>query len=119
MIIEDDPFLRNMYLRKFVNSGFEVEEAENGKIGLRKISTFMPDIILLDILMPVMDGFTTLEALKKNPAVNKIPVIMLTNLAQEEDMTEAKEKGASDYIVKSDNRPNALVDKVNAIIGAG
>ena len=86
LLIEDDSFLVEMYTTKFELEGFEVVSAEDGKKGLDMVKKEKPDIILLDILMPKMDGFAVLDALKKDTAMADIPVILLTNLGQKDDV---------------------------------
>ncbi len=116
LIIEDEEILVNMYKSKFEKEGFEVCQALNGKDGLDQVKENKPDIILLDIIMPEMDGFMVLKDLKSNPETQNIPVIMLTNLGQEEDIEKGKELGAKDYLLKVDSTPNQVVEKVKEIL---
>jgi len=116
LIIEDEEILINMYKSKFEREGFEVYQALNGKNGLDQVKENKPDIILLDIIMPEMDGFMVLKDLKSNSETQNIPVIMLTNLGQEEDIEKGKELGAKDYLVKVDSTPNQVVEKVKEIL---
>ena len=118
LIIEDDAFLSNIYKTKFEFEGFKVSTAENGQIGLNDARKKKPDLILLDILMPVMDGFTFLEEYKKDKAIKEIPVILLTNLGQKDDVQKGLELGAKDYIIKAHFKPSEVVEKVRKVLAA-
>lgn len=117
LIIEDDAFLSNIYKTKFEFEGFKVSTADNGQVGLNEARKKKPDLILLDILMPVMDGFTFLEEYKKDKVIKGIPVILLTNLGQKDDVEKGLELGARDYIIKAHFKPSEVVEKVRKILG--
>jgi len=112
LIVEDDQTLVRMYQTKLTLEGFEVEVSFDGKVGLEKLKDFSPDLILLDLAMPKMDGFEFLEHLSKEEKWKKIPVLILTNLGQEPDVEKAKALGAKDYLIKVDLTPKQVVDKV-------
>lgn len=112
LIAEDEDILRRMYVTKFKAEGFEVFEAVNGEEGFKLAMEKKPDIILLDIIMPLADGFSTLRKIKAEEKIKNIPVFMLTNLAQESDIEEGKKLGASDYLVKSNLTPLQVVEKI-------
>jgi len=112
LLIEDEEMLANMYEIKFKNEGFELIKALDGAKGLELSKTTNPDFILLDIIMPKMDGFSVLKALKDDSATQNIPVMLLTNLGQEEDVKKGKELGAVGYLVKANITPAEVVDKV-------
>jgi len=116
LIIEDEEMLVNMYISKFTKEGYEAEKAENGKIGLEQAKNIKPDIILLDIMMPEIDGFMVLKNLKEDVDTKDIPVIMLTNLGQEEDIEKGKRLGAIDYLVKANLTPGQVVAKVKEVL---
>jgi DNA-binding response OmpR family regulator len=116
LLIEDDTFLVEMYTTKFEIEGFEVVAAEDGKKGLDMAKKDNPDIILLDILMPKMDGFAVLDALKGDIKLAEIPVIMLTNLGQKDDVKKGFEKGAVGYLIKAHFMPSEVVDKIKKIL---
>ncbi len=116
LLIEDDSFLVEMYTTKFELEGFDVVSAEDGQKGLDMVKKEKPDIILLDILMPKMDGFAVLDALKKDKALADIPVILLTNLGQKEDVKKGFEKGAVGYLIKAHFMPSEVVDKIKKIL---
>jgi len=111
LIIEDDLPYRKVYTRKFEAAGFTVESAENGVIGLEKARSFRPDIILTDLMMPQMDGFQVLDALKADAELKTTPVLVLSNLSTSEDAEKVLDKGAEGLIVKSDNEPQVIVEK--------
>ena len=116
LIVEDDQLMSRMYMRVFTFEGFEVQLAENGQIGLDKLKDFTPDIILADVMMPVMNGEEMLEKLKANPATQGIPVIMLTNLADPQAAEETVAKGAIQYIVKSKYSPQEITVLVKDVL---
>ncbi len=116
LIVEDDQFMGRMYHKIFTHENHEVEIAVNGEEGLAKAHEWKPDIMLLDIMMPKMNGFQVLESMKKDPALMSVPIIMLTNLAGDQDIEEAKAKGAAEYIVKSNYTPRQILDMVNKIL---
>ena len=116
LIVEDDKFLSSAYRLKFTKAGYEVMLAMDGSEGINILSTFTPDIILLDLVMPVKDGFTMLSEIKANEAYKNIPVIITSNLSQKEDIDKAKGMGALDFIIKSDISLDDLVTKVQKIL---
>src|ERR1700756_713354 len=105
LIVEDDPLMSRMYQKIFTFDKYEVEIANNGEEGLTKASTTHPTIILLDVMMPKMNGLQVLEKLKADPVTKNIPVIMLTNLAGQQDADTALSRGAVKYIIKSEHDP--------------
>lgn len=116
LVVEDDNFLINAYRLKFENSNFEVRIAEDGEKAMESLKNFTPDIILLDLIMPVMDGFAVLSALKADPKYKLIPVIVTSNLSQNEDIAKAVDMGADGYIIKSDTTIKAIVDKILSLL---
>lgn len=118
LLVDDDPLLIRMYQKKLENDGYEVETANDGQEALDKVPKFNPDLILLDIMMPKMNGYDVLKNLKANSATSNIPVIVLTNVsATDEDVEKGMELGAISYLVKAGNRPSAIVSKVKEILG--
>lgn len=113
LIIDDDKFLLDMYCLKFNKNNFQVESASSGEKALDKIKNgYEPDIILLDIVMPGMDGFEILEHLRKNKIAPKSIVIMLTNQGQVADIEKAKSFGIDGYIIKATTIPSEVVEEV-------
>jgi len=116
-IIEDDPVISQMYRMKFEADGFEVQLANNGVRGVALVETFLPDMILLDLQMPEMDGTEALRIIRKNEWGKNIPVIVLTNLGEEESPKEIRALGIHSYIVKADLTPRQVVQRVKEALG--
>jgi two-component system phosphate regulon response regulator PhoB len=116
LIVEDDTFLAGIYQKKFEMEGFKVSVSGDGEKGLTDVKKKKPNIVLLDILLPKMDGFGVLEKLKADAATKKIPVILLTNLGQKDDVEKGLEAGAVDYLIKAHFKPSEVVEKVRAVL---
>ncbi len=116
LITEDDPLMSRMYQKIFTFEGYEVDLAETGQECLEKVRQGAPTLILLDVMMPVMNGLEVLDKLKADPATKAIPVIMLTNLAGQQDAETALAKGAVKYIIKSEHEPKEVADMVKEIL---
>lgn len=116
LLIEDDPFLLSMYSTKFEIEGFAVACADDGAKGLKMASIENPDIILLDVMMPKMNGFEVLEGLKKQDVTKTIPVILLTNLNQKNEIERGLALGANDYLIKAHFMPSEVVEKIKQIL---
>jgi DNA-binding response OmpR family regulator len=116
LIVEDDPFLSEMYSTKLTQEKFEVELAIDGKEAVKKAMELKPDLILLDIVLPKMDGFEVITELKKDPQLRNIQIIALTNLGQKEEVEKGLKLGADDYIVKAHFTPTEVINKVKQII---
>lgn len=112
LIIEDDPYVLRFYTRLFALGNYEVDMAGSGEEGLKKAKESKPDIILLDIMMPEMDGFVVLKELKGDPETKDCEVIMLTNLSDTDSYKKAIELGANGYLVKVNNPPEKLIEEV-------
>lgn len=116
-IIEDDPVINQMYRMKFEADGFEVQLADNGERGVALVQSFKPDLILLDIKMPTMDGDAALTEIRKHSWGKDIPVIILTNLGEEEAPKTLRALGIQSYIVKADLTPREVVGRVKETLG--
>jgi DNA-binding response OmpR family regulator len=116
LIIEDEGTLSFLLSKALKSSGFEVEKAINGEEGIEKIKTTKPDLILLDLLLPGMDGFDFLANLKQNSEYGFIPVIVISNLSTEDAMRRALELGAAKYLVKANVDLNEIVSVVKSFI---
>ncbi|MDD5031959.1 MAG: response regulator [Patescibacteria group bacterium] len=116
LLVEDDPFLLSMYNTKFELESFKVVTAEDGEKGLKLALKELPDVILLDIMLPRMDGFEVLKALKADKRTSRIPVILLTNLSQKEKVKEGLSLGADDYLIKAHFMPSEVVEKIKKLI---
>jgi len=111
LIIEDDLDIANVYSLKFEKENFDVFVAADGEAGIKKVKTWLPNMILLDIMLPKKDGFEVLKSIKADDKTKDIPVIMWTNLSQTEEARKAKTLGAADYLVKVFNMPAEVVEK--------
>ena len=116
LIVDDDDFLLEMYAVKFKESGFDVSIAKNGDEAIKKAGELEPEAILLDVVMPKMDGFEVLRNLKKQNISPKSLVIMLTNLGQKEDIEKGLSLGAADYVIKARFTPSEVVSKIQDLI---
>jgi CheY-like chemotaxis protein len=115
LLVDDDEATINMYAEIFQKEGFVVSKAENGVAGLDIATKTMPDIIFTGIVMPTMDGFTMMEALKKNVATSSIPVVISSHLGREEDQKRARDLGAKAFFVRGFYTPHEIVEKIRAI----
>jgi len=116
-IIEDDAVISQMYRMKFETDGFDVQLANNGKRGVAMVEQFTPDIILMDLQMPEMGGAEALALIRKAEWGKNIPVIILTNLGQEESPKEIKDLSIHSYIVKAELTPRQVVQRVKEALG--
>lgn len=116
LIVEDDAFLSGLYVKKFSEEGFDVFVSMDGVKGLETAKKQRPDLIILDILLPELNGYDVLASLKKEKATSEIPVVMLTNFFQKEDINKCLKMGARDYLIKSHFMPSEVVDKVKKIL---
>jgi len=116
LIIEDDPLMSRMYQKIFTFEGYEVELASDGQEGLDKVRATKPTLVLLDVMMPKMNGLEVLGKMKADPEIKKIPVVVLTNLAGQQDAEKALSMGAVRYIVKSEYEPKQVADIVKEIL---
>jgi len=117
LIVEDDKFLRELIKRKLQEVGFEAVSAVNGQEGLAIAQKEKFSLILLDLIMPGLDGFSFLLEAQKLPSLSAIPIIILSNLGQQEDIDKARRLGAVDFLIKAHFTPNEIVDKINNILG--
>ncbi|MDZ7744159.1 MAG: response regulator [Candidatus Saccharibacteria bacterium] len=116
LVVEDDKFLTSAYRAKLTKAGFETDTASDGEEAIEKLKTSVPDIMLLDLVMPRKDGFAVLKEVRGQDNLKDLPIIVTSNLGQKEDMDKAKSLGATDYIIKSDMTMESLVDKVNSLL---
>jgi len=115
LLVDDDETTRSMYAEIFKKEGFEVSEAIDGVEGLDKATTNAPNVIFTGIVMPRMDGFAMMEALKKNVITANIPVVISSHLGREEDQKRADELGAKGFFIRGYCTPNEIVGKIRAI----
>ncbi|OGZ61039.1 MAG: hypothetical protein A2932_00980 [Candidatus Spechtbacteria bacterium RIFCSPLOWO2_01_FULL_46_10] len=116
IIVEDDKFLLGILSDRFEAEGFTVIQAMNGSEAVKKTGEARPDLVLLDLILPELNGFEVMEKLKADARTKNIPVIILSNLGSEEDMERGKKLGAVDYLVKAYFTPDEIVQKVRGAI---
>lgn len=115
LLADDDLTLREMYSERLKAESFSVEMAQDGEEAYRKAVDGKPNIILLDIMMPKMNGLDVLKRLKETPETKDIPVIVLTALIQDQERMESLKRGADDYIVKSESMPGDVIAKIHSV----
>lgn len=116
LIVDDDQALMEMYLNRLKEENFEVISAKNGEEALARAVDSKPDIILLDIMMPKVNGFDVLDILKSTPETKHIPVMILTVLVQDADRERGLKSGAEEYIVKSETMPGQVIEKIKTVL---
>lgn len=116
LLVEDDEFLRNICKMKLEKEGFNVSVAVTGGEALKKITEDNPQAVLLDVIIPEIDGFEVLKRVKKDPSKSSIPVIMLTNLGQADEIEKGLNLGAEDYIIKAHFTIGEIIERVKDIL---
>ena len=116
LVIEDDKFLRGLISQKLSKEGYEIVEAVDGEEGLTKASKEKPDLVLLDLILPGIDGFEVLEKLKDNTETKEISVVILSNLGQREEIERGLRIGAVDFLVKAHHTPLEIVEKIRTFL---
>ncbi|MDP3971166.1 MAG: response regulator [bacterium] len=112
LLVEDEEILYDIYIKMLTERGYNVILANNGKKGYKILRKEKPDLVLLDILLPVMDGFMFLKKIKKDASIKNIPVIILSNLGQDSDIAKGLELGAVDYCIKNSTSIDELLEKI-------
>ncbi len=112
LIVEDDRFIAEVYTTKLVSEGFDVVVAEDGTEALQKIEKKLPNLVLLDLLMPKMNGIEVLEKINKDSRFGSIRVVVLTNASEKDYISQAMKLGASDYLIKSNFTPDEVVERI-------
>ncbi len=112
LLVEDDPLILKIFTTRLNADGYTVITAENGQEGLDKAFGEKPDVIVLDIMMPKVDGFGVLEKLRNSEPTQQIPILVYSNLWQEEEVARAKQMGATEFIVKANISPTEMVNKI-------
>ena len=116
LIVEDDKFLRELIAQKLTKEGYPISEAIDGEEGIKKIKEEKPGLVLLDLILPGIDGFEVLSQMKEDPSVSSIPVIILSNLGQKEDVEKGLKLGAVDYLIKAHFTPGEIIEKIKAVL---
>jgi DNA-binding response OmpR family regulator len=119
LVVEDDKFLRELLIRKLETAGFEVSSAFDGQEALKKIKEGLPQLILLDLVLPGVDGFEILRQIKEDVKTKEIPVIILSNLGQKEELERGIGLGAEDYLIKAHFTPDEIIEKVKRTLRKG
>ena len=112
LIIEDEQFLCSLMLKKLESSGFTARGVFGGEEGLKAVEELKPEAILLDLLLPGIDGFEVIRRLKKDERFKKVPILVISNLGEPSDISKARELGALDYLIKTNYSPDEIVSKV-------
>ena len=116
LVIEDDKFLRELIIRKLLDNGFVTVEAGNGEEGIKKVKEEKPDLILLGLILPSIDGFEVLSQIKKDENLKFIPVVILSNLGQKEEVEKGLKMGAIDYLIKAHFTLGEIIEKMKNIL---
>lgn len=116
LIIEDDDFFRELIRKKLTSKDFSFLEAVNGETGIEMMEEKKPDLVLLDLLLPNIDGFEVVTQIKSDPEISHIPIIVLSNLGQKEDIDRALKLGASDYLIKSQFDIDQVIEKITNVL---
>lgn len=118
-VVEDDKFLRELLISKLIAEGFSITSATDGKEALRSLSQPIPDLVLLDLILPDVSGFEVLEKMKSLDQWKPVPVIVLSNLDQKEDMDRARALGASDFMIKANFSLNEIIARIKKVVPLG
>ncbi len=116
LIIEDDEFLRSLTAKRLEKEGYAVEVGVDGESGVAQAESKKPDLILLDLLLPGLDGFEVLKRVRANDALKETPVIIFSNLGQKEDIERAKGLGANDFLIKANFTLDDVVGKIKSFL---
>ena len=116
LVVDDDPFILDMYVLKFKDQGFQIDTATDGQAALEKIQTEKFDIVLLDVIMPKMDGFDVIKKIKEYKTPQSFKILFLTNFGQKEDVEKGMELGADGYVIKAHFTPSEVVTKVKELL---
>jgi DNA-binding response OmpR family regulator len=118
LIVDDDADTRDVYIQFLSEAGFVVDEAENGREGLERISEAMPDLIISAVIMPIMDGFAFVQALKGNPETARIPIIFLSHLGRQDHESRSKELGVDDFIVRDITPLKEVMARIRVLLSS-
>ncbi|MBX4188370.1 MAG: response regulator [Candidatus Doudnabacteria bacterium] len=116
LIVEDEEILLTALSEELKQQGFQVSGAKDGVEGVEKAQSEKPDLVLLDLVMPRLDGIGALKQMKDNPEIKDIPVVILTNLSDYDKISDALSLGAMDYLVKANYRLEELVNKIKTVL---
>lgn len=121
LLVEDDSFLRELFLKKLKQFDFEIEGAQNGREGIEKVSSFKPDIVVLDIIMPEVNGIDVIKAIRAldDRDLSSVPILVVSNLGQEEEIAKALRYGANDYLIKAHFDTDEIVRRIEEQLQGG
>ncbi len=119
LLVDDNAQSRSINRSRLAMGGFLVDDAGNGVEALKKLKTSVPDLVILDLMMPIIDGFKVLQMIKTDPSLKDIPIIVLSGRGQPEEVEKALKLGASDFLVKLKTNPNILLEKVKSVLAQG
>jgi len=117
LVVEDDRFLRELITQKLTREGYDVSEAVDGEDGVKKAEEKKPDIILMDLILPGIDGFEAITRIKENPEFESTPIIILSNLGQRDDVERGLKLGAVDFLIKAHFTPGEIIEKIQKVLG--
>ena len=112
LLVEDDPFLSSLLKTRLANEGFTVLYAGDGEVALETLKKEKPDLMLLDLILPKKSGFEVMEAIQSDPQLNRVPIVIITNLGQDSDIARGKELGAVAYFVKAKTSISKLMEQL-------
>ena len=116
LLVEDDPFLSEIYITKLKNAGFLTDLAIDGRDALLKVDKFKPNLLLLDIVLPKLDGWAVLRKLRKEKKVGRMKIVILSNLGEREDIRKGEDLGISGYLIKARHTPSEVVEAVKKLL---
>jgi len=117
LLVEDDKFLRELIAKKLRSTGeYEVTEAIDGEDGVAKAKEIKPELVLLDLILPGIDGFGVLAKIKEDPDTSQAPVIILSNLSQQDEVDKALKLGAADFLIKAHFVPGEIIEKIKVLL---
>ncbi len=117
LVVEDDRFLRELITQKLTREGYDVNEAVDGEDGVKKAEEKKPDVILMDLILPGIDGFEAITKIKEKPDFENTPIIILSNLGQRDDIERGLKLGAVDFLVKAHFTPGEIIEKIEKVLG--
>lgn len=115
-VVEDDKFMRNLLINKLQKEGFQTEGLGSGEEALELMKTKTPNLILLDLILPNMDGFEVIQYLKSDPRLSNIPVLILSNLGEKKDVEKAEEIGVAGFLIKANFTPSEIIKKIHDLL---
>jgi CheY-like chemotaxis protein len=116
LLVDDTEFYQKAYTTKLIAEGYLVTTANNGVEAIKALTADKPDLVLLDLMMPVMDGFKVLQTMKVDPNLKEIPVVVFSAKGNTDEIGKAIAAGAADFLVKATTTPNKVIEKINGVM---